>query len=314
MKKPTINILCVASDNYIQHAGVTLASLFENNKDIHFVVYLMTEYISAPSKEKLKGFVEFYDNEIIFIQDNFEIINTLPLTGNWSKLVYLKLFIPYYIPQTVKRLLIIDVDIIFNGSIRELLNIDMDKYALAGVEDYDASTDHKKRLGIPDDKSYVNGGFIYANMDKWRDAYKQNLFFSFLEKHKDHIICQEQDIINGVFQNEIYTLPIKWNMLSLFFAYRPRCFKKYLPQLEEAKKNPLVIHFCEMYKPWEKESFHPYRSLYFKYLKLTPWKDYKPTIRNWKSYVYIVITKLKYVIHKIGLLHGNTLFTPSKYK
>ena len=43
MKNDILNILCATDDNYAPYYGVMLTSLFMNNKDSQFDVYLLTD-------------------------------------------------------------------------------------------------------------------------------------------------------------------------------------------------------------------------------------------------------------------------------
>lgn len=51
--------------------------------------------------------------------------------------------------------------------------------------------------------------------------------------------------------------------------------KANIKDVDEVRSNPFIVHFCEPIKPWFKECRYPYRYLYKKYLKATPYKSYK---------------------------------------
>lgn len=84
-------------------------------------------------------------------------------------------------------------------------------------------------------------------------------------------------------------------MTTFYFFRSPKIFDKYLSELNVSKRSPGIIHFAAPIKPWFKDCQHPYRKLYSKYLKLTPWKGWcfsiyeqltlwgriKKTIRNY---------------------------------
>lgn len=64
-------------------------------------------------------------------------------------------------------------------------------------------------------------------------------------------------------------------MTTFYFHREPKIFKKYLPQLKEARKHPSIIHFACPIKSWNKDCQHPYKYLYKLYLGKTEWKDFK---------------------------------------
>jgi len=43
-------------------------------------------------------------------------------------------------------------------------------------------------------------------------------------------------------------------------------------ELQEARTKPVVIHYSSGSKPWHFKNRHPYKSYYWKYLKMTPYR------------------------------------------
>nr|MCX3330632.1 glycosyltransferase family 8 protein [Bacillus pacificus] len=39
----------------------------------------------------------------------------------------------------------------------------------------------------------------------------------------------------------------------------------------ETRANPAIVHFCGGNKPWNSNTTHPYRDLYFHYMSYTKW-------------------------------------------
>lgn len=69
-------------------------------------------------------------------------------------------------------------------------------------------------------------------------------------------------------------MPLKYNQQSSIFSEgfdeQFDCFSP--EELDEARTNPVIIHYTGGSKPWHFRNAHPYKSLYWKYLKMTPWK------------------------------------------
>ena len=55
-----MHLLFATNDAYVPHVATTLASVFENNMDMQFVVHVMATDISDNNHRKLKNFVEKY--------------------------------------------------------------------------------------------------------------------------------------------------------------------------------------------------------------------------------------------------------------
>lgn len=271
------NLLCIADENYAQHAAVMLCSLLETNRDKTFRVFLMTFQMQEETKRRLHEVVESRGSELTIIEDSYEHAGLESLkcdTGvkAWNPIMYLKLLIPQYVPQEVERFLFLDVDIVVNHDITPLYNIGLRGNILAACEDYEFCGVHKSRLGFPEDELYVNSGVMVVDLKAWRSKQAVQPMFEFLQERKD-IIHDDQDAFALYCRGQIMLLPTnQWNATTFFFERRPRILPKYLPEVEAVRNTPYIIHFCEPIKPWFRECKHPYRKLYRKYLDMTPWR------------------------------------------
>ena len=63
-----LNVLYLTDNNYAPFAGVSVTSLFINNKNIdNIVVYIIDDNISGDNKEKFNLLARKYNREIIFL-------------------------------------------------------------------------------------------------------------------------------------------------------------------------------------------------------------------------------------------------------
>lgn len=311
----TYNIVLVANEGYVQHAAVMLCSLFETNKNKVFDIYLLTDGISEISKSRLQKLCTRYNSRLIVKLPEQELGNSLGINlkelpvGQWNTMMYYKLFMPVMLPKECERCLFLDVDMIINDDIQTLYNWDLNGNIIAAAEDIpDCDECHKPRLGLAQNDAYINSGVMVCDLNAWREKEAVTPIFDYVKTISD-IIMNEQDVIALYFKNEITILPIRWNMTTFYFMRVPKIFRKYLPQLQEAKRNPGVIHFAAPIKPWFKDCTHPYRKLYKKYLNLTDWNDW--TFVNWEDLTLTQRFKktIKNLLNEIGLLK-DTLYTP----
>ena len=112
----------------------------------------------------------------------------------------------------------------------------------------------------------------------------------FIKKNNGKLFANDQDAINGSQKNKIYTLSPKYNFYNIFHQYPYRFLAKlcdfdYISYdvFQEAKKNPIIIHYLGEERPWRVGNKHKYKDDYLKYLNMTPWKN--QNIENgWKLY------------------------------
>lgn len=300
------NIVCISDENYAQHTAVMLASLFDTNKEKTFHIFILTQELSTKTVILLKSIIPPNSQLTVITKTNEELaitINNNELGGkSWNPIMYLKLFMPKFMGEDVHRLLFLDVDMIINADIDYLYNIELKDNVIAGAEDWKYSIGHKKRLGLDKDAMYINSGVMVIDIDKWRKYEKEKPMSTYLNIHKK-LIQNDQDAFALYFKDKIEYISQQWNVTTYYFERKPRIFDKYLSALEEFRKNPFIIHYCEPIKPWFRECRHPYRSLYNKYLKRTPWHNYKfpscGTHFGKPAWRYII----KHWLNTIGIRH-----------
>lgn len=279
MTNKIYNIVCVSDENYIQHTAVMLCSLFENNTNKNFNIYLFTTGIKTGTEKSLQSLCMQYHAKLICKTYSTNELSNLPV-GQWNTIMYLKLLIPQLLPSDADRCLFLDVDMIINTDIAPLYNIDLNDAIIAAAEDIPDCIKIKEKLGLKQTDVYINSGVMVCDVQKWKELEKDKPILNFTQSIS-YIITNEQDIIAIYFKDKIKIIPIKWNMTNFYFNRKPKIFPKYLPQLKEAKRFPGIIHFASPIKPWFKDCQHPYKKLYKLYLNKTDWKNYKfPIFEN----------------------------------
>ena len=88
------NIICGIDDQYCQHCGAMLLSLFESNPGA-ITIYVLSLELSEKSKNLLKELVDSYQKQIHFIDIPSELVLNFPMksTDYPSLATYLRLFI-----------------------------------------------------------------------------------------------------------------------------------------------------------------------------------------------------------------------------
>ena len=275
-----INIVLATDDNYVQHCSVVIASVIKNNDAVNF--YILTEGISSYNKELLLRQVEKNGSTITFCVVDSNLVNHLPMPkaggDHISLATYYRLFIDKLLPDTIDTVLYLDCDIVVRGSLVPLFNILMDDYALGAV--YQSirgrnNEDDFERLGIPREEGYFNAGVLLINLKYWRDYNVPQRLFAYIREHSSCIKQHDQDVLNAVLYKE--TMPISniWNYLPIFYLKHPQVFPRkvnYICHLQ----NPTIVHYVSVPKPWEFGAKHPFKSDYYKYLDLTPFRGWRP--------------------------------------
>ena len=290
-----INILYQFNEGYVPYAGASIVSLLENNKHIDEIVcYLIGEDVSEESKELLLHQIALYGRKAVFL-DAVQIVSKMKALGlndyRGSYATNIKMFVSEFLPESVKRILYIDSDTIVAGNLQSLERVDMHGQPIAMVLDSMCGT-HKQAMGFGKAEAYFNGGVILFDMECWRRLRCTERICEHLEKERCHYMAPDQDAINIVLRGEIAKLDVRYNIQPLHVDYGYETYLRFFGQkeyytkdeVEQALNNPVIFHFFRYLGqfPWHKDTLHPDKELFDKYLAQSLWREYKkePTAQN----------------------------------
>lgn len=207
--------------------------------------------IDNNNKEIIAKIVCNHGKSIKFISVDKDEFANFPITINYISLAtYARLNITQYVPD-VDKLLYIDVDTLTNGSLNDLWNTDIEQYSLAACKDFFIEieqADYKAKIGL--ENHYFNAGVLLINMQRWRELNVLEMSLTWLNKYKDIIKYQDQDILNGIFKNDVQFINTRFNFTPFESGYI-----KY--QKEREIQFPAVIyHYPGQDKFWSNRSSH----------------------------------------------------------
>lgn len=272
-----MDIVFCTDNNYVMPCGITMVSLLENNKGEDVTIHIVGLNLTDESKGILKNITDKYKAQIHFYKMDESYLGKFDLSMDGGRHIsittYISLFLSEVLPESLKKVLYLDCDLMIMDNLADLWNTDMDNYALGGVMDrpmFEAKT--YQELKYDSKYPYVNAGVMLMNLDYWRKHDIQPKLLKYATENFDNIHRYDQDIINGVLYASTLVLPIRYNMHNFFF-WRNCNAHQFQDQLSGALKKPAIIHFTTSMKPWLKGSVHPLRNEYLKYKNLSPWKD-----------------------------------------
>ncbi len=279
-----MNVLYTCDDNYVWIMGISMVSLFENNKELEQLnVYLLGENISKENKMILQDIGSKYQREIYIIDvPELDIPKSL-VSNRWPLSAYTRLFAGQLLPETLDKILYLDCDTIILGSLKKLEDFPMEGLILAGVKDCIGKT-YKQNIGLEKETLYVNAGVLWMDLKKLRTVRISRLMDDYLRKYAFYINYADQDLLNGIFQERIGVLGAEYNVMTIagVHSYKEiitlRRPTNYYDEsdLRQAVQNPKIIHYTTnmlIVRPWYRNTDHPFAQEFQKYLACSPWRD-----------------------------------------
>lgn len=346
-----MDIVVKVSSAYVKYLKVLMISVYENNKDTiddpndgHITFWCFHNELTKKQENEVNELARVYDQNVNFIFIDVNMFSAFPINALWPKNVYSSILAHEFLPDTVHRVLFMDLDIAVDGSLKKFYNLPFDdNYLIASLEYYDAKDEPEEEfkdfLKITNDKenaalagTIINTGVTLFNLDKFR-ADKIDIGY-YLDKIKGkNIKYADQGILNYCFYKKTKLLKTcKYNYHITFsaqswFNNRDNYISNRFIRYTFYPVNAVIYHYCGAigFKPWYMyfspgeidinfelfdlcPEYADYVSIWWKYAKKSP--DYQllweEQARNKAAYVV-----LKKAFRGREFTFCNTLFLDS---
>ena len=272
----SIVIVLTCDDRYVRHAAATMVSIIKNSKR-YFNFYLLDCGISPENLEKTNQ-LDLAGNTLQVIKPKtLEVFEKFPLPKRLSQATFYRLLIAEIL-KDIDKAIYLDSDVIVQGDIGSLWDIDLKDNLLGAVENYyydyfKKYVLHKKNIGLTSDMHYFNAGVLLLNLKELRIYKLLEKAFTYLEKQPYSLLkWHDQDLLN------IFIDRKRFLALSVTFNFCPSgTFKYYKGSIPNVQ---ICIHHTH-YRPWlcpkwatryiPLKMFH-YMYPYHLYAKDTPWE------------------------------------------
>lgn len=309
----------VFDEKFTVPASVSIYSLLYNNKTIDEIeIIVLDDGITKKSKNILTVMVKQFKRTISFVDvESIKdiIANYTSRDWNGSYAPYIKLMLNTLLPDREEVIYFLDADTIINKSIASLQKIDLkDNPCAMALEAMPIDYYFYSKLGYHE---LINAGLLVIDLKEWKKHNIEKKVLYFLKNVREKNMLPEEDILSRILKNKITRLAPNYNYLAQYTFHTSKFYYRFfgwdklfengayysLEELKYAQKNVIVYHCIDMFtnRPWHSNNNHPYTKLFDKYLKMTPFKDYKKEKRKMK-----LSNALEYSVCRIvpEFLHG----------
>jgi lipopolysaccharide biosynthesis glycosyltransferase len=183
-----------------------------------------------------------------------------------------------FLDPDMDKVLYLDSDLIVLDDIGDLWDTDISRYYLGAV--LDPYSDNHINLGFREDEKCFNAGVLLVNLRKWREANVVPTFVRYVEENSAILRYHDQCTLNAVFHGQVLLLPYRWNFAARNADLPASALGMTKEQFLELRAHPSIVHYTTSVKPWLYVLEPHYKSLYYEYLALTPWRGFTPPDRT----------------------------------
>ncbi|MDR2600752.1 MAG: glycosyltransferase family 8 protein [Oscillospiraceae bacterium] len=250
MKIDKIPIVMSFDENYAMPACVAVYSALrskEEDTQYKFYFFVRSNMPDEVTVKFDKLILQYPNTEFEFVIVGDRLDNAV-INSYFSIETYFRLLIPELLPM-LDKCLYLDVDVMLCTDLTSLWNIDIGNNLIAGVKEEKLDKKRFKTLELPTPDQYISAAVLIMNLKIIRDEKLTLRFLELVTKGYKHV---DQDVLNIVCYNRITFIPLKFNIPFDYVIVKNKLEKAYpLDDVEDALRNPVVIHYLIHLKPWK---------------------------------------------------------------
>lgn len=248
------NIVINMNSNYFVYSLAMLNSLFFNHAASEFTIYLLYSDMQKKELRDLDYFIRSHGSHFRAVRVEPERFAKLPMHQRWSVETYYRLLIAELLPDTVQKVLYLDVDVIIDGSIDALYETDIQGYYLAACRDIHERIDVRMlnlKWNRNIDIDYFNAGVMLLNLPLIRKNITFDSYMEALKKCQYELPYMDQDLLNYtmgerayIFENDVFN---------------------HVAAPGDPMGSSIIYHYGTPDKPWKIKKDEPYYQMWWKY-------------------------------------------------
>ncbi len=249
--------------DYYRYLGVSMFSVMENTEAPLRFHILCDPTLTDGAREEIQQLCKSYGQQVRFydIPEDERISKMQLFRSGYTEGILYRLHLPELLPE-VSRIIYLDADILANGNIRELWEIDTGDAAIAGLWDpplfgYKEVNEEEGRKLLPfwektDWNEYINSGVLILNLERIRkEHHLMDEAIAFWDTYG--FAFPDQDALNEMLRGKKCLLPARFN-----------AFSKYYPPVEEGA----FYHYT--YMAGDRDRLNAVDRLYLSYYERSP--------------------------------------------
>lgn len=245
--------------NYVVPYAAMLASLRDHNPRVDLTAYVLHYDLVDDDRRFFDAVSDKtgFDINLISIPPypfrSFETRQRRNIAGKdkMAPISYAKAFLDRFLPAGIGRMLCIDADIIVNGDISEIWQMNVAPPVLAAAN-------------IPRMHFHqFNSGFMLLDLAAWRRWKIADIAERFLWHYSDALHGHDQHVLNLIFKDRWQRLDLKWNYIEDHFRRMKKESAYSEAEVKAARAAPIIVHYAvSSDKPWHPHCRHPRADLY----------------------------------------------------
>lgn len=304
--RPGDPILASAADDaYTMPLAVSVRSAIDNlDAGRRLGIVVLDGGITAANRRRLERSWPQERVEVVWIRPDPALFHGVA-TWRWlSRVAYYRLLLPRLLPETLERVLYLDVDLVVQRDLGALWDEPFEGALTLAVQDPSSPYFDSRRAMPPDwpmptdgftpqpvrdldarglspALPYLNSGLLVLDLAAWRrEDITEQLLACLRGAPEDHLIGGDQYPLNVVLAGRWRALDPRWNALAVMHERRSwRETHMDAATFERLLADPWIVHWAGPRKPWNGLGPVPRGELFHTYRARTAWAGLRGATR-----------------------------------
>lgn len=266
-----IRILTTLNETYLSRLQVLLTSIRASQPEERIDIWLMHSGIGLKALDAVARQCTMMGYGFHPVMIDRAAFTGAPVSRQYPREMYYRLLAPFFLPESLHRVLYLDPDILVINSLRPLWETDLkgNLFAAAAHTGKAELANNINQIRLGTDHAYFNSGVLLMDLELGRQEIIPEEIFNYTKEHAKELLLPDQDVLNAMYGRR--TLEVDdsiWN-------YDARNYTTYLLKsggicdMDWVMENTAILHFCGKAKPWQKKYIHRFGILYKHYEHLT---------------------------------------------
>lgn len=259
------------TSNYLIHTGISMCSIMQSNPEKAVSFHILLNDISPEDRKNMQELVEGTSSGVTLYYINDEIFRNMLHKDGIAGYFY-RFLIPLAVAaEGVQRVLYIDGDVMCQGDLTPLMEIDLEGNIAACAEDSPTGkAEGLQRLHTAD---YFNSGMMLIDVPRWNEEKLSQKSAAMAIERKQSgmkLASHDQDILNLLLDRKYKNVSRKYN-----WTYN-MAVKSFWQKQKQFIYEPdfVLIHFTGLIKPWRTwVQDLPAAQKYNSFRMKSPWRD-----------------------------------------
>ena len=189
-----------------------------------------------------------------FVPVPTELFEGFPESKRYPAQIYYRLAAPHVLPETLERILYLDVDTVVINPLKPLYEEDFEENLFAACTHTRAFLEkfNQLRLNIDKDVPYINTGIMMLNLPLLRTQLDLAAIREYGLEHQRQLVLPDQDILTALYGDRVKIVDtLRYNLSDRTLSFYNADPLKENLDLEWVRKNAVVIHYFGKNKPWK---------------------------------------------------------------